>query len=152
MPELLLYNNYVSVAYSTSLSAFALGKLQRLQNRAIRAVFTLPPTSSVSHQRESISLRKIEETQHHRLLDLNWRGLNGQCSTVLSKQLTPATTATTRQHANAGLILPLARTNTGTLRPLFRGPALWNTLPASLRSSKGVTDFAAVVYPYTLRP
>ena len=52
MPDLL----YGSVAYSTSLSAFALGKLQRLQNHAIRAVFSLPPTSSVSHQRESILL------------------------------------------------------------------------------------------------
>ena len=148
MPDLL----YGSVAYSTSLSAFALGKLQRLQNRAIRAVFSLPPTSSVSHQRESIFLRKIEETQHHRLLDLIWRGLNGQCSTALSKQLTPATTAPTRHQANAGLILPLARTNTGTRRPFFRGPALWNTLPASVRSCKAVADFAAAVYPYTLRP
>ena len=148
MPDLL----YGSVAYSTSLSAFALGKLQRLQNRAIRAVFSLPPTSSVSHQRESISLREIEETQHHRLLDLIWRGLNGQCSTALSKQLTPATTAPTRHQANAGLILPLARTNTGTRRPFFRGPALWNTLPASVRSCKAVADFTAAVYPYTLRP
>ena len=107
---------YGSVAYSTSLSACALGKL-RLQNRAIRAVFSLPPTSSVRHQRESISPRKIEETQHHQLIDLIWRGLNGQCSTALSKQLTPATTAPTRHQANAGLILPLARTNTGRHSP-----------------------------------
>ena len=141
-----------SVAYSSSLSAFALGQLQRLQNCAIRTVFSLPPTSSVSHQRESISLRKIEETQHHRLLALILRSLNGQCSTALSQQLTSSTMGTTRHQTNAGLILPLARTNTGTRRPFFRGPALWNTLPASVRSCKAVADFTATVYPYTLRP
>ena len=67
MPDLLCG----SVAYSTSLSAFALGKLQRLQNRAIRAVFSLPPTSSVSHQRESIFFFFFFLLRSHNQLEKN---------------------------------------------------------------------------------
>ena len=137
MPDLL----YGSVAFSGCLRQDQRSRLQVQQNRAVRAVFGLPPCTSAQPLLARLQLYGIEELHKQKTLIMIWRCSNGPASNALQALLERPSTRTTRAQRSLGLRVPKSASKAGHDRPTARGSILWNTLlcvvlPSTTSSNK----------------
>jgi hypothetical protein len=146
MPDLL----YGSNCFFASLSRHQLQRLQRLQNRAARAVYGVAPYISAQPLLRKLNLYRMEEIFRQKSLALVWRCLNKKSSPKLRHLLSVPTAARTRHGDGRGLLLPPAKHRSGKIRFAHAAVVHWNALPAQIRKVATLNEFKLACIPYTL--
>lgn len=121
-----------------------LGKLERLQNLAIRFVFDLRKYDHVSEFRRRLKWLTIRHRRNCHILCTLYKVLHGSCGPSYLRDcfsfLYPPNKPC-RSHVSTLLHIPLHHSNFGSRSFSVHAVRLWNELPADIRSSKSFYSF-----------
>ena len=118
-----------------NLPACHLNRLQLIQNAAARAIFNCPKHQSVSPLLKSLHWLKIQERIHYKVLSITYTALQFQQPTYIHSLLSIQPSRNTRSSDFVTLNRPSnpSRLKLTDRSFYFHAPALWNSLPPSLR-------------------
>ena len=105
-------------------------KLQRIQNRALRAVF-LGKVMSVDEMHEKAKVQHLEQRREIHLLSLMFgRSFQTEYASNINRR--------TRQSQGRTLDVPQPRTNKLKKAPVYNGSVKWNSLPLWVRDTNSL--------------
>ena len=114
-------------------------KLQRIQNAAVRTIFSLRKRDSVSGHIASLHWLTVEQRVAFKLLLLVFKCLNQSAPSTLIDVLHVKDNNTMLLEVNS--FFPLSEFGRRAFR--YSAPRLWNCLPVSIRTLEGVESFKA---------
>ena len=141
---------YGSNSFIANLPASCADRLVKLQKKALRAIFGLPPWAHTAPLFVKFSENSIHDKMLQKLVTLVWRTQNGRCGPLLAdlfRARMPAGCAT-RGASTRSLTLPLAHKLSGLKRPAFYASALWNALAPTARGAIDRNVFKTLLPPH----
>ena len=134
---LMLYINHIEPYFRGSCTAYALDKLQNLQNRAARIVKNSPCGTSALHLIKNLGWLTIKELIDFETSKMVYKSLNAIAPDNLRNHFQSVSEATDRQLRNStsGLRLPPLKTSTGQKSFAYRGAKVWNNLDSGVEAS-----------------
>ena len=128
-------------------------RLQKVQNLCARIITFTPRRCHISPVLQSLHWLPIKRWLEYKVLLHTYKGLNGLAPGYLADMLEPyRPTRTLRSHDQQLLIVPKARTVTyGTRTFRSCSSRLWNTLPATLKSSPSLYVFKRSLKTYLFK-
>lgn len=132
---------YGSNAYVSNLSGHCRDKLIKLQKKALRAVFGLPPWAHTAPLFVMFGEVNIIDKMLQKLATVVWRTQHKECSDLLSALFHVRTGNRTRGSSSNMIVLPEGNTLAGLHRPSFTGGVIWNALSSETRLSKNRSNF-----------
>ena len=128
-------------------------RLQRVQNCAARLVLRKGKREHITPLLEQLHWLPVQFRIHFKLAVLAYRFFDGSLPSYLSNNLTAYTPSRSlRSSAQKLLRIPLFKTKTVGERSFsYCAPAIWNSLPLSLRSSQTLPQFKTGLKTYLFR-
>ena len=115
-----------------------LQRLQSVQNAAARLVSGTPRREHITPVLRELHWLRVSERIDFKIAVLVWKCIHGRAPAYLSDLCRPLAGIPGRRQlrssSSSDLLVPRSRTATGQRAFAIYGPALWNRLPASLRS------------------
>ena len=140
---------YACNSFSSSLSSAQRDRLEKLLKRAVRVACSAPFLSPTAPLFERLSIQPLQSMYCRKLLLLTFRVIHNNCSVLLHDLVTPLShTRRTRSTDVPLLLFPRIISAAATRSPSYQCPALWNKLPASIRSLKKPGQFRTALLPH----
>lgn len=137
----LLYNTYILSALSylmvvwINTSVYNMNRLQRFQNKAIKAIFRLPYDTPTMGLYQRLPLLPISKLKKLELCKLIYRLANGEIK--MKVKLAVNQDIHLHDTRSAGdFALPRRLTNVGLRTPIYQGVKLYNSLPGNIKMQK----------------
>ena len=143
---------YGSNAIIANLPSSCADRLVKLQKKALRAIYGLPPWAHTAPIFVQFSENSSHDKMLQKLATLVWRTQNGRCGSLLANMFCTRKPIgyATRGASTRSLALPTANKLSGLKRPTFQGCVLWNSLPAAARicgDKKSFVELLPRIFP-----
>lgn len=132
---------YACISYMPYLAVSQELRLQRLLNRAVRAVFRVPPWASTTPLFDRLHLLPLSSQLKLRILCFIWKCMHGLSSNLFNDFFLRSQSIVTRGAQSNLLVVPLATSAHSAKRITHVGAKLWNELPAGTRCITKLLDF-----------
>ena len=145
--QITLYNtlilphlDYCSTVWSGSIGKGDLGRLQKIQNRAMRTILHCHPRTHISDMLRTLKWMSVKQRLHYNLCIFMWKIIHNQVPPYLSNICTPVADIhghNTRFSSNSSLFRN--RASPKTLSSL--GVKIWNEIPQHVRDAGSLYSF-----------
>ena len=135
--------DYCSVVWGNCAKTLS-GKLQRLQNRAVRVLTNTCYDEDANQLLKELGWDKLETRRQKLKTEMVYKSLSGLAHNYLSStffQRSDVITAYNLRDSDGKLAIPLNRTNYCKNSFGYSGAVLWNSLPSAARQVTSLTSF-----------